>query len=84
MQRQERQGHIQQASEEESEEKSSIECSVHGQDGSSSRECGQRQGIFWGKADSAQMEVAIKIFKTSILVFKDREKYVAGVRSWLP
>lgn len=34
------------------------------------------------KANTTVVEFAIKIFKTSILVFKDRDKYVSGEHRW--
>jgi hypothetical protein len=64
---------------EETGEESSFESSMLSKDGTT-RSC-ERQGIFWGKSGASEIEVAIKVFKTSILVFKDREKYVAGVWS---
>ena len=39
-------------------------------------------GMFWREADGVRggewEEVAIKIFKTSIMVFRDRDRYVTG------
>jgi hypothetical protein len=67
---------------EETGEESSFESSMLSKDGTT-RSC-ERQGIFWAKSGASEIEVAIKVFKTSILVFKDREKYVAGVRSCQP
>lgn len=38
---------------------------------------GKEANVYYAK-DSAEQEFAIKVYKTSILVFKDRERYVAG------
>jgi len=42
---------------------------------------GKEANVYYAKgigADGNQQEYAVKIFKTSILVFKDRDKYVSG------
>mmetsp|Transcript_7872 Transcript_7872/g.15227 ORF Transcript_7872/g.15227 Transcript_7872/m.15227 type:complete len:450 (+) Transcript_7872:3290-4639(+) len=38
---------------------------------------GKEANVYFAK-DAAEQEFAVKIYKTSILVFKDRERYVAG------
>jgi len=42
---------------------------------------GKEANVYYAKGvgtDGNQLEYAVKIFKTSILVFKDRDKYVSG------
>lgn len=47
---------------------------------------GKEANVYFAKAgrqsDSSIPEYAIKIYKTSILVFKDRDKYVSGEHRW--
>jgi len=47
---------------------------------------GKEANVYYAKAgrnsSTAVTEFAIKIYKTSILVFKDRDKYVAGEHRW--
>ena len=53
---------------------------------------GKEANVYYAKAGKAQKkiengdrtitELAIKIYKTSILVFKDRDKYVSGEHRW--
>ena len=39
-----------------------------------------RSGV--GVGDEPEKEYAVKVYKTSILVFKDRDKYVSGEHRW--
>ena len=41
---------------------------------------GKEANVYYGEGN--EMAYAIKIYKTSILVFKDRDKYVAGENRW--
>jgi len=48
---------------------------------------GKEANVYYAKAgkkspNAAVSEFAIKIYKTSILVFKDRDKYVSGEHRW--
>jgi RIO kinase 1 len=47
---------------------------------------GKEANVYYAKAgkksNTTVTEFAIKIFKTSILVFKDRDKYVSGEHRW--
>jgi len=42
---------------------------------------GKEANVYYAKGEKG-LEYAIKIFKTSILVFKDRDKYVSGEHRW--
>jgi len=42
---------------------------------------GKEANVYYAKGDG-EAEYAVKIFKTSILVFKDRDKYVSGEHRW--
>lgn len=39
---------------------------------------GKEANVYHASEDSSEMELAIKVYKTAILVFKDRDRYVTG------
>lgn len=56
----------------------------HGESGEASEEAATQQEAATSteEAPTLSIELAVKIYKTSILVFKDRDRYVSGEFRW--